>query len=163
METLKVLSRATTALTKDIQSVIEVITQQYDIVYKGTEKKVSMEELERLLLPKTCCVVSPNTGSRCKGKCYNGSMYCSKHYNKHIQQQLTNKHASSQMDECDLHLVKGESGKIGGNAEEVFIEDAFYLVDSSFIYDKSTREKVGYIDNGEFVLTDDPFILNIID
>ena len=47
--------------------------------------------------------------------------------------------------------------------EKTFINDSFYYHDKSFIYDKESLEKVGYIENeNDFILTDDPFILEIL-
>ena len=46
------------------------------------------------------------------------------------------------------------------NYKKQLIDNSFYYIDDSFIYNTSTLEKVGYIENNEFILTDDPFILN---
>lgn len=50
---------------------------------------------------------------------------------------------------CESNLVKK------------FIGDTFYLVDTNYVYD-SNFEKVGYVDDGQYVLTDDPFVLDNI-
>lgn len=50
------------------------------------------------------------------------------------------------------------------NLKTKFLGDKFYHIDDKYIYEKKTFEKVGYIsvnENGEseYILTDDPFIL----
>ena len=44
------------------------------------------------------------------------------------------------------------------------IDDTFYYIDSHFIYERDTLQKVGYIENDQgtknYILTDDPFILS---
>jgi hypothetical protein len=52
------------------------------------------------------------------------------------------------------------------NLQSVFIEDSFYLTDNDYIYDKSTYNKVGYVEKIDnkivYQLSDDPFVLNSI-
>lgn len=159
METLKVLTKATAALHKDIGGILTTITERYNIVYKGTDKRVPLEELENLFLPRTCNVVSPNTGNRCRNKCYNGSNYCLKHYSRRFCETGDAGATTSQ-----LQLIQNGSNNLScSKKEKMFIGDGFYLVDCQYIYDKNTGAKVGYIDDGEFIFTDDPFILESVD
>lgn len=151
METLNILSKASAAVNKDMLTLLGSIMERYDIVYKGTEKRVSMQELQ-MLLPRNCVAVS-NTGNKCKAKCFNGSEYCMKHYKKGF---LSKIHVVQEE-------IKSQHDIKPSQLTEVFLDDTFYLVDAQFIYDRSTLGKVGYVDDGQYILTDDPFILNLSD
>jgi hypothetical protein len=62
-----------------------------------------------------------------------------------------------------LTVVPGMQSEIDKcNLETKLIDDTFYYMDKNYIYDRDTLEKVGYISDNEFILTDDPFILNAI-
>lgn len=63
----------------------------------------------------------------------------------------------------DIELVQEKKCNEGidlSKLKKKFIGDSFYYIDSLFIYD-DFNEKVGYIDNNEYHLTDDPYILGI--
>jgi hypothetical protein len=61
----------------------------------------------------------------------------------------------------------GDSEKVHNKVYEKdlkkkFIDDVFYLIDDKFIYDNKTLEKVGIINNNNYILTLDPFILKTL-
>lgn len=51
------------------------------------------------------------------------------------------------------------------NLKQQLIQDTFYYVDSEYIYDKQSMQRVGYVETTQsdynYVLTDDPFVLGL--
>lgn len=147
-----------------VKKVIKDILKNYVILDKNMDK-VKEETLIRDLLnveqvERCSGVVSSGGGfTQCTRNASDNGAYCKTHVKKY-QNKTAAKRISVQ-DEM-LYLVKSQVGIDDKNLKKVFIEDSFYFVDDNFIYDNVNQilSKVGYIEQGEYVLTDDPFILN---
>jgi hypothetical protein len=62
------------------------------------------------------------------------------------------------MTETKNEMVDSQSFRNG--VEKRMVDGSFYYVDSKYIYDMNTFDKVGYVENSKYVLTDDPFELS---
>jgi hypothetical protein len=87
------------------------------------------------------------------------------------------KNAKESLNYCKTHLYKygfpkdktivienkvNEKLNVDKEFTKKFIHDSHYIIDDEFIYDLETLEKVGYINKGKYIFTDDPFILSKI-
>jgi hypothetical protein len=62
----------------------------------------------------------------------------------------------------NLYVKQNKSENINkSNLTKKFIEDTFYYLDNVFIYNMNI-EKVGYIQGKDYILTSDPFILELM-
>jgi hypothetical protein len=109
----------------------------------------------------TGVTISNNIPSQCsKNGVFEG--YCKQHYNKYfdkdkLKDKLENKETYDFIYESES---ESESESIEPKIKK-FINDSFYYIDDNFIYlSNLSNTKVGYIKNGEYVLSDDPFLLN---
>lgn len=188
METKKICKRLDNlsadlknSCTKDILHIFDIIFDEYDIVYKNTDKIVNKQiltdRLRDLLNEKVqeeipVCKGFSQNGNKCFKRSQQNSNYCKVHAylafreknalpinisNNKIDTLLSNNKSA-------LYTPMNSKNKIDIlSLEKTFINDSFYYHDKSFIYDKESLEKVGYIENEkDFILTDDPFILEIL-
>jgi hypothetical protein len=150
-------------ITRDI---IKKLYEKYSI-YDEDENEISEKEikdyLEKLNNPtkKRCCGVS-KTGvpKQCKSFAVTNFDYCKNHMMTYGA--CSSLRRKNEIEEnIDVEICKNTVGDDIdlSHLKMKFIEDSFYYIDKSFIYNK-LKQKVGYIDNGEFILTDDPYILN---
>jgi hypothetical protein len=153
------------AYAKDISSIIDDIVFEYDIHYKDTDQKVSKDILLRRFLSvfgkneevKICKGVSQN-GNKCCRRVQEESDYCKTHKYLEFRERLDQKQNVSSN---NLFVIENTGSKNldTSTLKTYLIEDTFYYVDSSFVYDKSSLERVGYVEGDRYILTDDPFIL----
>jgi hypothetical protein len=157
------------AYVKDISTIIDDIFFEYDIFYKDTNQNVSKEILLHKFLNifgkyeqvKMCIGISQN-GNKCCKRAQNESDYCKTH--KYLEfRQKTNDNFTSQND--NLFLIEGSFENENTknidtkNMKKQLIDGTIYYTDSSFVYEIDSLERVGYVDNEKYILTDDPFIL----
>jgi hypothetical protein len=172
METTKICKRLhnlsidlKNSCTKDIITIFDTIFEEYDIVYKNTnqivDKKMFADRLRDLLDEKIkeeipICRGFSQNGNKCFKRSQQNSNYCKVHAYLVFREDQK---------QCDL------IEQIGLNRhnidvlslEKTFINDSFYYHDKRFIYHSESLEKVGYIENqNDFILTDDPFVLEIL-
>lgn len=159
------------AYLNDIANIIDKILEEYDIFYKDTDEKVKREiilnKFKIDLLDKQeetifCAGFSKN-GNKCINKTFEESKYCKKHQYLTFRDQLNDTTIKQDI----LILNNNEETKNNINIEDLktkMIDDTFYYIDSHFIYERDTLQKVGYIENDQgtknYILTDDPFILS---
>lgn len=104
--------------------------------------------------------------------------YCKKHYKKYQAKKnkdnIDSKNITYEIERHDsrdshnsheIEVNKLSIKCVDGKKTKKFINDSFYYVDDKFIYSLDLKSgsiytKVGYIKNGEYILSDDPFILN---
>jgi hypothetical protein len=149
---------------KLIKQFIKTIHKNYKI-YNDSDDIVSEKELEQLFLkPKIIkrCIGTTNTTPimQCSRNAIENGDYCKTHvYKMGIIKQ--NKPEVS----FEFKMIKNNNNTVNLENKHLikkFIEDSFYLIDNKYIYNPETMTKVGYIDNNEYILTSDPFILEII-
>ena len=155
------------AFKKDLDTIINNLLSEFDICHKGTKNKINKEILINKLSSSlkinsnNCCAVTKN-GNKCSKKTIDeNSKYCYNHIKNDSIERITQNE--------DFYLIKNNEDNLNKldksdtlNYIKKYIDDSFYLIDDKFIYEQETLEKVGYIDNNEFILTSDPFILNCI-
>ena len=178
METTKICKRLDNlssdlknSCSKDILHIFDIIFEEYDIVYKNTDKIVNKQiltdRLHDLLNEKVqeeipVCKGFSQNGNKCFKRSQQNSNYC----NVHAYLAFREKNALVSNNKIDTYVtpMNVSKNKIDIlSLEKTFINDSFYYHDKSFIYDKESLEKVGYIENeNDFILTDDPFILEML-
>lgn len=140
------------SLLKDINSIANVLIQDYDIYNKNNDKqKIThneiFEKIQNLFKPpiqviNICCGIT-KSNTRCTRQPIENYKYCK----SHVYQAII--------------LSQDESEIIDTTLEKIYIKDQKYYINKKYIYDtnKQSKSKVGYIKNKEFILTDDPFLL----
>jgi hypothetical protein len=153
------------AYTKDITSLLEDLFFEYDICYKDTDTKVQKEIVFRKFLAvfekqyesKMCIGISKN-GNKCCKTAQQDSDFCKVHKYLEFRGHLEKKQQEN-------IFVIGDTQKYTHtnteNMKKKVVDGSVYYVDTSFIYDTSTLERVGYVDDDKYILTDDPFILSL--
>lgn len=159
------------AFQKDLDNIINVLVENFDIYQRDSKVRIDRDILYKFITKdlkkeSNCSAITKN-GLMCTKKSHGNSNYCKIHYNKHFFQNknIQNNNTVNVNDNDSIVIIEKEvceENVQGDNLQKKFIEDSFYLVDDKYIYDKETYEKVGYINsNGEYILTDDPFILGV--
>jgi len=165
-----------TAYKKDIDKIIDILIQEYDICKRDTNEQITKNELKSIFFKnyeiKYCSAVTKN-GLQCKHKVLNDSLYCNKHIYSmqnfknfiHKNYETESQNQEIQNDNKNLIFIQENDKNVTEckinkrNLKNVLIENEFYLIDEKWIYDKNTMEKMGYIENNEYILTSDPFII----
>lgn len=153
-------------ITRDI---IKKLYEKYTI-YDDDENEINEKEikdyLEKLNNPikKRCCGVSKSYGipTQCKSFAITNFDYCKGHMMTYGN--CGGKKIKQEIQDIDVEISKNTE-RVDEHIDFInlkmkFIEDSFYYVDSNFIYNK-LKQKVGYVENNEFILTDDPYILQL--
>jgi hypothetical protein len=110
-------------------------------------------------------IISNNFPSQCtKNALFNG--YCKQHLKKYETKkyEIENQHIIDYEMENDNFIDYEIEDKKNSYKNKIkkFINDSFYYVDNNFIYSlENMNTKVGYIKNGEYIISDDPFILKM--
>lgn len=186
METTKICKRLNNlssdlknSCSKDILHIFDIIFEEYDIVYKNTDKIVNKQiltdRLHNLLNEKVkeeipVCKGFSQNGNKCFKRTQQNSNYCKVHAYLAFREKnaLPINLSNNKIDTLTsnniytpMNLSKNKIDIL--SLEKTFINDSFYYHDKRFIYDKESLEKVGYVENeNDFILTDDPFILEIL-
>jgi hypothetical protein len=148
-----------------VKETLKTLYSQYKI-YDSDDNEVNLETLQmKMLSPKIVkrCIGTTNTSpvSQCSKNALDNYDYCKIHLYKMC---LVNKD-SNDSNESKIHSIeyKCSNTHISNDnlsLKKVFIDDSFYYTDNIFIYD-SNNTKVGYISKNEYILTSDPFILEM--
>lgn len=145
-----------------IKETIKKIYEKY-FIYNKDEKSISENELIDYLnklnnpIKKRCCGVSNFPVKQCSKFAVDTFDYCKSHMITYGTLKAVSKRYE---DKIEIIEEKKCNQKVDlSKLKKKFIGDSFYYIDNMFIYD-NYNEKVGYIDNNEYFLTDDPFILN---
>jgi hypothetical protein len=152
------------AYIKDITTIVEDILFEYDIFYKDTEQRVQKEIFLRRFLNifgkqeevKICRGISQN-GNKCCRRVLDNTDYCKTHKYLEFREKS---HQETKSD--NVFVIEGSNipkTLDTTNLQTRMVDGTFYYVDESFVYDKQTLERVGYIETDRCILTDDPFIL----
>lgn len=168
------------AVNDDMDYLCNKLCQDLDIYKRGVQQQkdnlISQGELKRIVqhylslhIESKICQGITSQNNRCTRKAKSNSSYCQLHINKY--RNLTVKHERKEyVNKQDIVVVScaDKNSNVGKtNMRTKFLDDKFYHIDEKYIYEKDTLEKVGYIkinENGksDFILTDDPFILEEI-
>lgn len=158
MESIKHIDKLKDYIRKDVELLLGALIENYDIYKNGepVNKTMLYNKLTGYLSNMTRCNAVIN-GKLCKMKRVNNFEYCKKH--------LIPFNTKSNNEQFDILKPTG-SIKNECLSKECFskrlIDDTFYYIDKNneFIYDDNL-ERVGYI-NGDYIFTDDPFILDSV-
>lgn len=155
---------------KDIKTVINTMMDDFEIYYKDTDQLVSNENIinrfraifstqDAIII---CKGVSQN-GNKCTRKTTNESDFCKTHSYLAFKQHQESK--SQNLYIIEEQFKQNDNQNLLDKTNLELIDDTFYYVDSNFIYDKDSFDKVGYVEYNnsktEYILTDDPFILGM--
>jgi hypothetical protein len=142
-----------------VKDTIKKICKNYIILNDNNQEINEEELLNQLLKPKIikrCVGTTKGTPVlQCTRNALDGYDYCKSHLYKLCLQET-----KQNVNLPEVSFQKLEKSDITG-LQKVFIDDSFYFVDDKYIYD-TNNIKVGYISNKEFILTSDPFILEMI-
>ena len=136
-----------------IKKVVKELKQKY-VVSDRNGRVIDENEILGSFNNKCIGVTSSNT--RCTRNAYGDSEYCKTHSNKPVK-------FSSECEFVEVEYIYSTAEKIDTRKlSKKFIQDTFYYIDivNCFIYTKDGT-KVGIIgDDEEFILTNNPYILN---
>lgn len=161
------------AYKKDIEKAIDKLFEDYDIYKRGTKEIISKKELSFIFLTGNFevkyCSAATKSGTKCKNKVLENTNFCCKHlYSaENLRNLLHNNQMHQNKEEINnFYIIEknyenetDNKNKLNNEVQNILIENAFYYTDNIWVYDKQTMEKVGYVDNNEYILTSDPFIL----
>lgn len=165
------------AVNDDIDYLCNKLCQDLDIYKRGARNHlISQGELKQIMqlylnlhIESKFCQGITSQNNRCTRKAKTNSSYCQLHINKYrTSHNLTIKHEKNINDHDVVLVTKSNDNSVGKTSMKTkFLDDKFYNIDEKFIYEKDTLDKVGYIKidehgNSEYILTDDPFILEEI-
>lgn len=147
---------------KIIKDMLKTLCKQYTI-FDSNDNEVNIDSLQKqFLFPKVVkrCVGTTNTNpvSQCSKNALDNYDYCKIHLYKMCLSKHEDKNDSYIPPIEFTCITNSDTNRESTQLKKKFIEDSFYFVDDKFVYD-STNNKVGYISNGEYILTSDPFIL----
>jgi hypothetical protein len=156
----------------DIIKITNMIFDEYDITYKNThipvEKNIFLNKFKIFQTNNVliCKGISKN-GNKCSRKASVDSKYCKTHNYLSFREHLNEKIDITE----NIFVIEKNHVDIDDNIDDnidikniqkmelKLINDSFYYIDNEYIYEKESLNKVGYIHNKEYILTDDPFIL----
>jgi hypothetical protein len=157
------------AYKNDIEILINYIMEDFDIYERGSNIRIKKEQIlnyiqNKLNIEKKTCNALTKNNTLCTRGCYLDSDYCKLHVNKMFFDNQNKQPHIPTTELCDLLVIENDNknniSNKDNNFSKKFIDDSFYYIDTHYIYDIETYEKVGYIKNGEYILTDDPFVLD---
>ena len=132
-----------------IKNTIKKITLKYKITQGNNI--ITSEQLEKDLLIKNKCIgviITNNNAHQCSKKSLPNENYCNSHYYKKKHYQESQESQESQ--EVNIN-----------NCTKRLIDNTFYYINNNCIYD-CNGIKVGIVRNERYILSDDPYILNLI-
>ena len=143
-----------------IKDTIKKIYEKYSI-YDDNENLINEIEVieyikrsNQVHFKKRCCGISRS--KQCTKTSIEKYDYCKSHI---MMYKKNNNIENLDIDnEINIEIINNLQSYETINMKKKFISDSFYYVDNKFIYD-NFKEKVGYIQDNEYYLTDDPFIL----
>lgn len=147
-----------------IKDLIKNLCKDYTI-YDTDDNLIDSDVLyKRILTPKTVkrCIGVTNTNpvSQCSRNAIDNYDYCKTHLYKMCLQSNEDEDVLSSLTNIE-YLSMPQVENDYKNLKKKFIDDSFYYIDEKYIYD-SSYSKVGYIQNNNYILTNDPFILETI-
>jgi hypothetical protein len=157
------------AFSSIIKQICDLIYSKYSIVDKDTQQVIDNTTFTKSIMSslvgsKKICNGLLNNGNPCLKTAVSNTDYCTTHLKKYKEKLFFNNLGSSNANlQNETELESLEINSIlevnRQNLRDVFIEDTFYLSDNYFIYDKQSLEKVGVVENKEYILTTDPVLL----
>lgn len=156
------------AYINDIIKITNIIFDEYDITYKNTnipvEKDIFVNKFKIFQTNNVliCKGISKN-GNKCSRKSSENSKYCKTHsylaFREHINDKIDITENVFVIEKNNVNTDDNLNIENIQKMELKLINDSFYYIDNEYIYEKDSLNKVGYIHNKEYILTDDPFIL----
>lgn len=154
---------------KDITEMLDTMFEEYDIFYKDTSepvkkqlliKKFKLNEQEQEI---TTCKGFSQNGNKCFKRTHQDSDFCKVHAYLAFRNKSQVVSCHDDIDIQQIQIKNSTTDLDVLSLKEKFIDDSFYYYDNRFVYDKTSLERVGYIDeNKNCILSDDPFILEIL-
>lgn len=151
------------AYNADVETLILALGNDYDICVKGTTQKVDIQGIiskykihaQTQTHLANCCAVTKN-GGLCSRKAIDGLDYCNLH---RMASYFTQSKQKSPIKEIDFVVTAPLANTNIKDLPKKFMNDEFFHYDNDYLYDTASHQRVGYRDDGDFVLTSDPFLL----
>lgn len=143
---------------------IAIVKQNIKILLSKIEIDYTEQELFEMLMniqTKKRCIGVTSSLKQCTSNAFENLNYCKKHmFNYGL---IKNKEQNKEQNDTKVIFVS-ENNIIENLPDKQllkkkFIDDTFYFIDDSYIYDIKTMKKVGINSKEEFFLSCDPFIL----
>ena len=151
---------------KIIKDTLKTLFKKYQIYDNEGINLMSQDVIEKeLLSPKIIkrCIGTTNTLpiTQCSRNALDDCDYCKTHIYKLGITNIQNHHINKPPILFQYQNNNDDKTLPNKNClKKKFIDDTFYFIDDKFIYD-NTLNKVGIIDNNNYILTSDPFILDV--
>jgi hypothetical protein len=133
----------------------------YDVNDNIVDKDTLYDQLIVAKVVKRCIgVTNTNPISQCTKKVLDNYDYCKTHLSKMCFKKVEEEGANEFLIHFESNNINYKVNLESQNTDlkKKFIDDSFYLIDDKFIYDNDYK-KVGYIEDSNYILTNDPFIL----
>lgn len=143
---------------KIVKEFTKELIKNFKVYNNNTNTVVSEKDIINIICaPKILnrCIGTTTTGiiSQCTRNAIDKFEYCKTHMYKIGY--IKKKEETNTI----IYIESVQNTKNTEDLKRKFINNSFYYVDDKFIYDKFSN-KVGYINNQEYILSSDPFILN---
>lgn len=155
-------------IQKDIERIVDTLLVDFDIYTRGTDELAKKENIKQKLLDlfqfnkrPLMCVGVTKMGHPCTKKRTDGSDYCKAHFYKQLLDSKQSSNTPIYMIDDTTKTRQTDKTFSLDSVEQKMIDDSMYYIDSQYIYDIDSFNKVGYIHDGQYVLTDDPFVLGM--
>lgn len=160
MESIKHLDKLKDYIKQDVEKILTALVSDYDIYQNGNpvDKVVVLNKLllDLSTINKCNAVVG---GKLCKNRCYNTFKYCKKHINL---SQINHTSQPIQLTTITQTPHNPTQKDLSNYTKKIIDDTLYYITESSqFIFDDNL-ERVGYISDDNYILTDDPFILEFV-
>lgn len=145
-----------------IKDVLKTLCKDYKI-YDDNDTLQNSETLyKNIMNPKVVkrCIGVTNTQpiSQCTRNAVDVYDYCKTHLYKMCFQK---NEATAETTTDVEYIFTSQKENVSTKLKKKFIENSFYFIDDKYIYD-TNYVKVGYIQDNNYILTSDPFILETI-
>ena len=163
MEVSRLAEHLPDALNKDIEKLLNFILAHYDVYNRGSNCLVNQDEIQQAvmshlnILGGCVCLALTKAGTQCSRKVTGGNKYCK----MHMQKGLSMSHNLSLKSVEFFEIIQPPITPQDDDLKQKFIDDSLYWVDDQFIYDFQSKIKVGYINQNEYIISDDPFLLSM--
>lgn len=150
-----------------LKKFLKDIKKKYKIIDNEGNEVLDEHLLQLNKFTRCQGVVTTSTGAfaRCTKNATENCSYCKLHLKKELHKQMYQAQTENKNKKENREIIIIEPSPITevskGQLQKKFIEDSFYYIDSNFIYSIDDNRKVGIIDNHQYILTDDPFVLKM--
>jgi hypothetical protein len=155
-----------------LNSTLKDLYQNHYVISKSTNEKISLQELKEILedtSEEKMCIGIIGGNKQCTRKACLNFNYCKSHIQKYKAKVYKEMYSQKEEKEYNIefNIIKETHPNIETNlieeiknSKKVFIDDSFYHLYNNDLYDPQSFQKCGIVQDSEYILTEDPFIIN---